>query len=1308
MTQQALRRNGSSTRYRRMVLPHESSGWRSEDKRPVALEQPVSDYLARVAQGVEPAFRCIAVGAARHDGVTWAREDVEQAIAEHDGHPRPRLTTLAGAPSEGGLPKIFDLFRERTVARAARRAGAANVHSRIRSWLTLLIIAVAIVITAVISLFTPEKDPGASGNSAAASLLETSTLVNALILAALGVAAQVLIAFVKPAKRVSRSQRIVEWIEREQGSRRYQQFVDQLAAEFANIASLRCLVVDDFGLLDKPTRDLLVAYLGDGHASDRRPELWVVFDPSDDPATRLFRGELARLKQASRVAGERRAPYGVRRTLHYELAALTDDQRHELAHRAGRPERAGYRTVKAILTETDDTLTAYFEQQIPPAHPQQDPERYGAFQLLYLLGQANSWSGAVELPEAQLIKKLAEHRQRSRVLREVLTGPSLSRNELTRRLKAMRTHFARVVTEIRQHAELRLAVSVEAGETLERVSGRFRLASADLGHLFWALYRDDNRAMTADDPFWLGKLAQHLQRAAAPRDRADIFGADAEALEDRLFQAILHAIDDSLRLGQLRLVPDLLQRALDLLDEEDAKNRASLAARARDAYAVMADDVVLQILLELRTFDGSGPPLAVDDDEPDATSPLGLFALASTGGAQQQKLLAALAPSPGRADLHTDAALRGSWLALSLLPFVQAETPQLFVAAIRGQFEVASLTKPILDARSAEPRAPHVADLVNLSLGLWCWALAGAQGGFPGASLVEEIIDALETSSFIASELRTGSPRGTVDLVRECLAEELFTVTAAAALLVRAGWPNVRADVKPKLDEVVRYAVDELGIDARRLTRRGGFSLDGAAGELFDRMTLLQMTWRVLGYAQLATVLNIRRVQFAALLPAANRPRSSAEGAERSLIEDRDRSDLLGLLANLAAAARAVPGKEAAAEAFAHGVTAALVGRASEELLSQLCLLAVAQAHAFETELGPQIEYLLGGSAGGGSRLDELLSTVDDAQLPTVSLWLFNIARRSDAAGLAVVTALMRRGEAVTDEEVLAQLRDRHQIFDLVGRQSSGEAVDVDQVLDLWENRDSTSYPFLLYRLVGRSDGPLPARLRTEVAEVLADYESYLSTTGVVLLAALVAQRSKRRGPAEFDEAQLVTVLRRGRAELSSLLTVETNIEILEYLRGRDISHGSEYTKQLTLWRQERLRLLEERQLTQLLMAGRYAMLLLTYLEILEDYGLPTGDPDDEGDAEPFLTVQGRTVLNSRFVAEARALFDPSSALEGGHTEAHNDLDDAAREALPQLFAFLVDLDGVPEPIRVILRRHRDVVHERLTKPVRTDPSMHL
>lgn len=1316
--------------FTRRLQAQGNSGRRDDEPASVTVDQPVSDYLDSVAAGREPAFRCMAIGAARHDGITWAGQDVAAVVTGHAGHLRPRLTVVSGIPSDGGPPKLFELFSERKLARAARRAGAPKMHSRVRSWLTLLIVVVAILITAAISLLTPPHDSGPD-KSATASLLDSRTLINALVLATLGVVAQVLIAFVQPTRRVARAQRIIEWINNQRDNNQYGEFVSTLAFEFSGATALRCLIVDDFGLLDKPTRDVLVAYLRD-YTSDTRPELWVVFDPSDALVERQFRKDLERLTGEARKAGERKAPYGVRRTQHYELAALTNEERYELAQWAGHPERSGYRTVKSIVAETDDTLGAYFENEIPPDRPEQDPAKYQAFQLLYLLGLANAWGDAVELPEQQLIRKLAESRRRSRVLREVLTGPALSRTGLTTRIAGLRTYFKPVVTEIRDRVETRLAVSVEAGEILERTSGRFGLASADVGHLFWALYRHDNRAATIDDPFWLGKLAQHLDRAAAPRDRIDLFGAESETLTDRLIQAILHTIDDSLRLGQLYLVPDLVQRGENLLGDGDTRYRALLMPRARNAYAVLGDDAVLRVLLELRRPDEAEP--AAESPGIESSSPLGLFVLASASDVRQKSMLAALAPGPDRGDLDTAAALRGSWLALSLRPFLKPEaTPDLLLTTLRANPEVRSATTRILQELTADPHAPQVADLVNLSLGLWCWALSGVAGQNPlgvRSSPADEIADALVTVSILAGELGSAKPRpedpdrGHVDLVRDCLAEELLLVAGAAAVLVRTTWRDLDPGPAAKLDGLVVDVLPALGIRVPR-GKGGAVALDDAALELLDRMTLLHITWRVLGYTQLATVLNLRRVQFAALLPS-DAEAEASDGAERSLIEDRDRTDLLGLLANLVAAARALPSREAAAEAFVHGVTRALDGPASEELLAQLCLLAVGQAHSYQTDVEHQIEYLMSDrSDSSGTRLDRLLKTFADRVLPMMSLWLTNIARRSDEYGTELVAALMRRADDVADDDIRAELQERLQIFELVRRQAAGELVDVDVELDSWTNTQSSSYPFLLYRLLVKVPDPAPARLQTAINTVFADFDHYQDTTARVLLAIEAAMRcldaegARRRRPPEFDETQLVAVLRRDRAEWSGSLTVENNIEILTYLQRRDSGNKAEYAEQLIFWREERLRLLEERKLSQMLSAGRFALLLLTYLEILDDYGLTIAYPSDDtsreptpldelrhANAQPFLTVRGRPVLNARFLSDARALFRAESTRDDVYDDARSDVNDAARNALPQLFAMLIDLDQVPEQIRTILRRHRDMVRERLNRPMRIDPSM--
>src|SRR5262249_18157510 len=146
------------------------------------------------------------------------------------------------------------------------------------------------------------------------------------------------------------------------------------------------------------------------------------------------------------------------------------------------------------------------------------------------------------------------------------------------------------------------------------------------------------------------------------------FGRDVEPLAERLQAAFVRTIDDCMRLGQLDQLPGLLKRAAELIDDGDRSARSQLLKRARDAYAILADDKILRVLLDLRN---AHEPSAVDEEESTIEHPLGLFAAATVAGALPSGATWLPALSPGRslAELEDDARLRGCWLALSTLPF---------------------------------------------------------------------------------------------------------------------------------------------------------------------------------------------------------------------------------------------------------------------------------------------------------------------------------------------------------------------------------------------------------------------------------------------------------------------------------------------------------------------------------------------------------------------------------------------------------------------------------------------------------------
>ena len=1334
MTEIAAEDSPASPRMSRFLYRCDRNGRRDDSQAVVPLAGPVGTFLGSVQQGAQLGFRCLSIGAFRGDGVTTARLEVEEDISRTNAH--GQIVVLEGDPVEGGLRNLFELISRRNIIRAARKAGAEGIPPPLRAWVTAAVVTAAIAITAILSLLTPL---GGSNGRGPASLVHPLSLLSAVGIAALGVLAQLLVNFSSRDKnREPPEEKIADWVAGQQNSKAYWGFIDSLTGKFARFNELRCVVVDDFSRLDRPTRDVLMRYVRD-YATDRPPELWVVFDPSEDLGTGQFASEILRLRREARLIREHGLPDGVNRVQHFGLTPLDAKQKSELAGLVGHPERAGYRTVKAIVADTDDTLPAYFDEQIPPTAPRQDPARYAAFELLYLLSLATVSGGTIEWGEQALLKKLAaEERQRSRVLREILTssGPSRSgpsKANLRERLERMRGDFGRVTSTVMRGPEAHLTISAEVGNVLERLPGRFGLADAGLGHLFWALYRNDTRTATANDPFWLRKASEHLLLAASPKDYADRFGADAGPIFDRLFAAVLDAVDDSLRLSQLKLVPRLLQRAADLLEDDDPKKRAALLRHARDAYAVLADDTILRILLELRT--AAEPERAGESTMTAATSALELFLQASAGAAHLNAIPSDFAPGQVLAALRGDAELRGGWLALSLQPFVTAQQIDLLVAMSRARVTVPIVTET-LSARFDQQGEREVADLVNLSIGLWCWGLVLSTDGmvieYETAGPRPDIGDVLETAHILALELRKAyvgeSSRGggsILDLAREGLAEELFTVTAATALLLKQRWRLQNGERPAKIDKMLVESMEQLGLQAPEQDGRETLNV------LSERMSLLHVTWKALGYEQLATVLRIRRIQLTALLTPTTATLARAQAAEHASIEDRDHADLLGLLSNLTVAQQALPSVEAAAESLVYGVTAALSGEMNEEFSVQLCTLAFGYAHAYDTSLRPIVQYLLAPSdiEPTGTRLDRLLGSMEEERLGDAALQILNVADRVADDGPRLEEALRRRAQSVSDN-VRSLLEEQFSIHELIRKQLAGEPVEVDDVLDTWSgHQTSKSFPYVLYRLVTVNDIALPQRLREVITDVLNDFRSYLGQTGIFLLGAKLASRFSlhARGgsadPAEFPKDLIVDVLRTAVNGSSGDLAVETTINVLEFLRKNDAEQSDRYESQLVYWREEKLRLIEERDLPHLISAGRYVLLMLEYVDTLSEYGLRTANEKDvpplilSGKAtssseheqlrraalQPFLTIGGKPVLNSQFLYGARKLFHSGLSKDGIYDDVRYEFNNAAKDSMQQMFAFLTDLDKIPPSIRRMLERHEKIVRTRL---VTHDPSL--
>ena len=114
--------DSSSTRLPRVLYKCDNNGRRDAAPAEVSLFSPVRGYLAPTQHGSELGFRCLSIGAVPGDGITTARQEVEERIQRMDQ--RVQIVALEGRPVEDGLPDLFKIVSRRNIVQAARKAGA--------------------------------------------------------------------------------------------------------------------------------------------------------------------------------------------------------------------------------------------------------------------------------------------------------------------------------------------------------------------------------------------------------------------------------------------------------------------------------------------------------------------------------------------------------------------------------------------------------------------------------------------------------------------------------------------------------------------------------------------------------------------------------------------------------------------------------------------------------------------------------------------------------------------------------------------------------------------------------------------------------------------------------------------------------------------------------------------------------------------------------------------------------------------------------------------------------------------------------
>ncbi len=1315
------------------------------------LEDVVTGFVRNYLRELNHGFRCLGIAVDGGDGMSWSAHAVDRAI--EDAAPHVHRLCMKGEPGAHLFPELAEVIPMRRIAGLAQRHGLVTSVRLLGTRLYAVTVAAAIAVGVAVAWLTNVASHAGSSGSVT-RFVGISAGVVALTLCG-KVLGQALVPDVRSRAMVKVAGDVAEQAKAPTDA--YRAFIDDLAALLTRSAGFRCLIVDDLTALDKTTRLVLDSYLRH-QARESRPELWVIFYYAAIDKTL----ELA----VNGPARKDRKPVGYRYTKLYRLENLSLSQRRELAEDYGSPDRAAFRTIRAIAHDDSGltSLTELFDREHKARRaPAAGPRLGDQLDFFYIFALNAACGGNPWLYEANIRSNFSRQRgYRAQVLHLLMQGRNMSATMISDYLAAMSSDsFFTLAGEHDGQARLRkFRAAPEAGEILERSWHDLDLANPRLVHLFWTLYWSDTELHGLPDVSFLQRISAHLLRSATPaelEEQAATEKIDVPAFTNELFNIALQTLAACLKTCLLVDVPDLLSRALRLTEDDDENVRRRRRARLRPlawrAYEFLADERVFSVVLDLEPS-GHRAPVS-------ARALVGLedLFLQSMPGATREvrELMRNELSGVGAArSAAVYAETRAAWLAASLAPFVGPGTAFLTASAEDARDRLAGILAEAVsrleEVAEAMKRREVVADeewrttdTLNVVLGLWSLTLASDDhraasylGWEDAPDLVAALVDMLVKACVLGidlAELRRSAELDltTVDLVLDCLAEELLTVVLAAGVTLLVRWQKsdwTWSAEHSQVADVVTESAKALGIRVPPDLLAADGQVDKAMiSDTERRMTLLTVLWRRFGLEQQASFMAVRQAQFMTLVYPQDV--ALAGSALRLLGSEFKQADHIGLLAHVAAAECAAVSDQLAAQLLARCGHVSRKGGFGERLTAELCYTAVETGHTFGIDLTEQVDFLLGRWVGGGDdlRLDTLLAGITETHLPSTVLEFLNTVYDDDNSARvdAVYEALDRRAASIAAPDIAKALKSQFRTFEIQRHTRAGNPVDVDIELDEWENmRDLPIYAFLLWLLLPLAPQASRDRITQEAMDVLGDAQTYIQSTGYVYLAQRLFAELKPSRNGALSEYMTVALnaLRVGFYSWERSLRADRNLQILLLLRRYDdAERRNDYEQRIDQWKAVVLELDETERLPQLIDQGRFFVLIWHYFQFFAYYGLqsdppmsPAGLYDDElkqalqewranqrSTPDPMTGNEGSARLSGAFLSHGYALFfSPApgkarqSAVEKELEKGRRQFDEKARGAIEVVYQMLRELPEIPPSIEQILGRHQDLVLARL------------
>jgi hypothetical protein len=477
-------------------------------------------------------------------------------------------------------------------------------------------------------------------------------------------------------------------------------------------------------------------------------------------------------------------------------------------------------------------------------------------------------------------------------------------------------------------------------------------------------------------------------------------------------------------------------------------------------------------------------------------------------------------------------------------------------------------------------------------------------------------------------------------------------------------------------------------------------------------MRLSSLIWHRFDLAYWASLFDLRRFQFRALLSEDTTAENSGSQLYRRVSAYTERADLRGLLANFAIA-DALPGKhELSAIRLARAAELAVSRGFGRELTGDLCVLAVKNCNRYGWLQKTVIQRAFERLDARPGRMELYLQSIAEHDVVGWVLRLRNLlAREADASlSLQIQSAVTGMRGKITDAGIMRDFEALLEQEALEDSASAGEVPDAPAVLAAWSDRkDLWEYAGVL-KVLWRSAPHDEALLREVVSLLQRDpaadhYSTYFSLA--ISVAPAIAERTGNDADADVVRTYLAEAVEFWKNEtgIRDVIAAYNALFMLDH----DANQRELYMAHITHWKWQQFEADQLARYPEMAVNGEYITLFQEYTFAMLVRGLPVELEYDEflrlssapaaerlatirqwyeGGAivpAPFADVGAGEQVAADFLRIGHFLFSDPCLREETYNLARTAFDQAAEAALQPLLDRIISTADLPDVMARLL-----------------------